>query len=74
MPQMEMELFIPAGVMRRWPVVEAELRPLASLRMAPVDTAKMFAPSVGYVPVYASLEALIAEHGDVPYQVMRRSR
>ena len=29
--------------------------------------------SSGFVPVYASLDDLIAEHGDVPYTVVRRT-
>jgi hypothetical protein len=64
--------YIPRGVMRKWPQLATELRPLVGLKVAPVDSAEFFAPAVGYVPVYARPEDLIAEHGDVPYEVARR--
>lgn len=66
------ELYIP-DAMRRWPIREVEIAPVVNLSVKPIDTRELVAPSsVGYVPVYDSLEALIAEHGDVPYRVIRR--
>lgn len=49
------KLYRPIGIMREWP--DAKLR----------DT---FAPVVGYIPLYATLEALRAECGKVPYQII----
>jgi hypothetical protein len=65
--------YIPVGVLRRWPVLEATLTPIALVPLADTPLAPVFAPAVAYVPVYASLEALRAEWGDVDYRIARAS-
>lgn len=64
-------LFIPQGVMRNWPEVESTVPLLPGLKIAPASTAAIFTPAVGFIPVYKSLEDLIAEHGDVPFLTFR---
>jgi hypothetical protein len=57
-------------IVRGWP--EA-IDPISG-RQTNVAEAIRNETSIGYVPVYATLQDLIKEHGDVPYTVLRRTK
>jgi hypothetical protein len=59
---------MPVGVLRRWPVA---IDPVTG-RQTTVAEAINQHTSIGYVPIYATLQDLTDEHGDVPYTVLRR--
>lgn len=65
------EYFMPLGVMRAWPEAIDIIRESTGESIT-VAAVLGIPPSVGYVPIYASLQDLINEHGDVPYSVLRR--
>jgi len=63
---MKVTYYIPRGVIRGWPVA----RVMAPVGLTTeVDTAPVFRPAVAYIPVYTSLEDLIAAHGAVLFDV-----
>jgi hypothetical protein len=65
-------LYIPTLTMRTWGKFDAAVSLLPHVKIEPIDLRTvMETKSIGYIPVYEALEDLYAEHGVVPFHMVR---